>query len=355
MTFTLSSLPPKQVVETIPVLRQAALAHRRLAELKGVSKSIPNQGILINTLALQEAKDSSAIENIITTHDDLFKGAIVSTPSIKPAVKEVRNYSNALRTGFQGVLDRQLLTNNLLIEIHRILEGSRTGFRKLPGTSLKNEQTKEVVYTPPSPEQIPALMSNLEKFINEEAFFAADPLVKMAILHFQFESIHPFYDGNGRTGRIVNVLYLVLQNLLEIPVLYLSRYIIQNKTEYYRLLQKVRDDEDWESWILYMLKAVEMTAQETTQLVEGIHGALLDYKHKIRKAHKFYSQDLVNNLFYHPYTKIAFLMKDLKVSRLTAASYLDQLCQDGLLHKEKVGRSNYFINKALIKLLIREE
>ena len=354
MTFKLQPLlPPEEIeIESKTVLKQAAVAHRRLAELKGVAKAIPNQGILINSLSLQEAKDSSAVENIITTHDELFKNEIFPKLYSNAAAKEVRNYVSALRVGYSGIVSKSLLTNNQIIEIHQELEGNNAGFRKLPGTDLRNQETGELVYTPPQDhDQVVALMDNLENFINNDDFCDFDDLVKMAIIHYQFESIHPFYDGNGRTGRIINVLYLVFKGLLDIPVLYLSRYITKTKAKYYRLLQEVRDKNNWEGWVLYILKAVEETAIETTRLVQGIHDALLDYKHRIRNQHKFYSQDLINSLFKQPYTKISFIMKDLKVSRITATNYLNQLTEAGFLSKTKLGRSNYYTNLALYNLL----
>ncbi len=356
MAYKLKPLPPVQEIETQTVLRKALAANRRLAELKGLSASIPNQGILINTLAMQEARDSSAIENIITTQDDLFKEEAFPEFALNAAAKEVSNYVAALYTGNRLVQMHRLLTANHVIEIQAELEHNRAGFRKLPGTELKNQGTGEVVYTPPQVHaEIVELMQNLERFINDDEFFKADPLVKMAMIHYQFESIHPFYDGNGRTGRIINVLYLVLQGLLDIPVLYLSRHIIRTKADYYRLLQAVRDDNAWEEWILYMLTAVEKTSVTTLRLVNGIRDAMQDYKHRIRKNFKFYSQDLINNLFFHPYTKIEHVEKDLGVSRLTATKYLDILAESGFLKKEKLRRSNYFINIALYNLLSAEE
>lgn len=354
MSFVLKSLPPTQEIETKVVLRKATSAHRYLAELKGISASIPNQLILINTLILQEAKDSSAIENIITTHDDLFKEELFPNYGLNAAAKEVRNYVAALKTGFELVKKYDMLTANHLIDIQSKLENHKSGFRKLPGTELKNEQTGETVYIPPqNPDEIISLMSNLAQFINDDEMYDADSLVKMAIIHYQFESIHPFYDGNGRTGRIINVLYLVLRGLLDIPVLYISRYIVRNKDKYYRLLQKVRDNQDWEAWILFMLEGVETTAKQTINIVESIREALLNYKHRIRSQHKFYSQDLINNLFNHPYTKIEFIMRDLNVSRITATKYLDALTEDGLLKKAKISRSNYYINVALYEILTK--
>jgi len=355
MTFTLHPLPPAIDLETKAILKKAASAHRYLAELKGVSRSIPNQSILINTLSLQEAKDSSAIENIITTNDDLYREELFPDYAVNASAKEVRNYITALKTGYELVRKNELLTSNHIQTIQGTLEKNKAGFRKLPGTDLKNNLTGEVVYTPPQDSEfIINLMSNLEKFINDDTFYDADPLVKMAMIHYQFESIHPFYDGNGRAGRIINVLYLVLKGLLDIPVLYLSRYIIRSKNDYYNLLQKVRDDNAWEEWVLYILTGIESTARQTIAIVHDIREALMDYKHRIRKEHKFYSQDLINNLFFHPYTKIEFIENDLKVTRLTAAKYLDVLAEDGFLRKEKIGRSNYYINTALHSILIKE-
>lgn len=355
MKSELQYLPPQIDLETRAILKKTATAHRYLAELKGLSATIPNQEILINTLSLQEAKDSSAIENIITTHDELFKEELFPDFAVTAATKEVRNYVSALRIGFTLVLKNRLLTKNHISVIQAELEKNRAGFRKLPGTELRNEQTGETVYTPPqNPDDVMRLMDNLERFINDDSFYDADPLVKMAMVHYQFESIHPFYDGNGRTGRIINVLYLVQKDLLNIPVLYLSRYIVRNKGEYYRLLQAVRDKGDWESWILYILEAVEQTSRQTISMVKSIARILIDYKHRIREGHKFYSQDLINNLFYHPYTKIDFLERDLNVSRLTATKYLDTLADGGFLKKEKIGRSNYYVNTALFRILTGE-
>ena len=331
------------------MLKKLASASRKLAELKGVAASIPNQAILINTLVMQEAKDSSAIENIVTTHDELFKGDALPESFIHPAAKEVLRYRQALRAGFDLVGQTGLLTVNHILRIQAELEHNSAGFRKLPGTTLK-DNTGRIIYTPPQePEVVLALMRDLESFINDAAFLDADPLIKMALLHHQFESIHPFYDGNGRTGRILYVLYLVHQGLLDIPVLYLSRHIVRTKAQYYRLLQQVREQGSWEEWVLYMLHAVEQTAGETIVTINNIKDALMDYKHRIRAEHRFYSQDLINNLFSHPYTKIEFVERDLGVSRLTATKYLDALAQGGFLSKHKIGRSNYYINVGLAK------
>jgi len=350
---TIKPLPLEQDIETKAVLKKLARAHQALAELKGVVASIPNQSILISTLSLQEAKDSSAIENIITTHDDLYRSDSATRQFVTVAAKEVHNYATALRNGFEQVKRTGLLTNNDILEIQASIEESRAGFRKLPGTALKNDLTGATVYTPPQhPDEIIALMSNLERFINEDALCDWDVLTKMAVIHHQFESIHPFYDGNGRTGRIINILYLVQHDLLGSPVLYLSRYINQNKADYYRLLQATRDTDNWEDWLLFMLEGVEQTACQTTALVRDIKLLMQQYKHRLRnELPKIYSQDLINNLFRHPYTKIEFLAAELQVVRQTAARYLDEVAALGLLSKHKVGKENYYLNDALSQLL----
>ena len=350
---TLENLDARRF-ETPAILKLLASSSRKLAELKGIAASIPNQGILINTLGLQEAKDSSEIENIVTTHDELFKDEVLPETFANPAAKEVLRYRQALRLGFELVRQSGLLTSNNIIKIQGELERNNAGFRKLPGTALKDGSGR-TVYTPPQdPEEIKSLMRDLERFINEPDLFDADPLIKMALIHHQFESIHPFYDGNGRTGRIINVLYLVKEGLLDIPVLYLSQHIVRNKRAYYDLLQRVRIDDVWEDWVIYMLEAVEMTAGRTLLTVQAIKTALMDYKHRIRDQHKFYSQDLINNLFSHPYTKIEFLQRDLKVSRMTATRYLDALSDTGFLIKRKIGRGNYYVNVALNQILLNQ-
>jgi len=344
----LKPLPPSDFVETPNILRELVQAHRYLAELKGVVRTIPNEGILLSTLALQEAQSSSAIENIITTQDALYKHELQASIT-DPVTKEVAHYADALRLGQKRVKEQGALTLNTILEIQSVLEGNNAGFRKTLGVVLKNEKTGEIVFEPPSPEKVPDYMSELEQFINTPQ--SLDPLVCMALIHHQFETIHPFYDGNGRTGRIINILYLVLSELLHVPILYLSRYINQTKLTYYSELQKVRENSDWESWILYMLRGVTLTAKHTIELVERISGLLFMMKAQIRSQHKFYSQDLMNNLFSHPYTKVAFVEKDLNVSRATATRYLEALAKDGILKKHKLGRESYYINSALIEII----
>lgn len=357
-TYAIPSLPPAGELESKAVLKLAATAHRHLAELKGRAATIPNQGILIDTLSLQEAKASSEIENIVTTQDELFQSTLFPENPASPAAKEVALYRDALHLGLRQMAAKQhILSNNILIAMFQLLKGTDSGFRTTPGTALKNEQSGEIVYIPPQhPQEVERHMAALENFINDSDNSDLDPLIRMAIIHHQFESIHPFPDGNGRLGRIINVLYLTQQDLLDIPILYLSRYITANKGEYYRLLQRVRDHDDWEAWIVYMLSAVAETARQTTDLVESIRRLMAEYKQRIRDHHhKIYSQDLLNNLFRHPYTRIEYLVDELAVSRQTAAKYLDQLSADGLLTKHQAGRNVYFINAPLVDLLFRSE
>ena len=350
--FPLEQLNPARF-ESPAILKKLASSSRALAEFKGIAASIPNQSILINALGLQEAKDCSEIENIVTTHDELFKDDVVPEALANPAAKEGSRYRQALRVGFELVRAHGLLTANHLITIQAELERNNAGFRKLPGAALKNSAGR-TIYTPPQdPSDIIALMTGLERFVNTPDLFAADPLIKMALIHHQFESIHPFYDGNGRTGRILNVLYLVKEGLLDIPVLYLSSHIVRTKSDYYRLLQSVRDQDQWEEWVLYMLEAVEQTARLGMATIQAIKFALQDYKVRIRAGYKFYSQDLINNLFTHPYTRIDYVQRDLNISRITATKYMDALAIGGFVAKQKVGRSNYYVNLSLTDILTR--
>lgn len=353
-SYQIPELPLPTDLESKAVLKKTMEASRALGELKGVAVSMPNQNILISTLSLQEAKDSSAIENIITTQDELYQSDALAQQFASHSAKEVYMYAAALRNGFESVKKNGLLTNNLIKTIQAELEGNHAGFRSQAGTALKNEQTGEIVYSPPQElKQIEDYMKNLEVFINDDEICEWDPLVKMAVIHHQFESIHPFFDGNGRTGRILNILYLVKQDLLDTPILYLSRYINQNKAEYYRLLQGVRDHGLWEEWVLFILKGVQLTAYQTIELVEEIKNMMLNFKHKMREETKYYSQDLLNLLFSHPYTKIEFLEKELNVHRNTATKYLNGLADIGLLHKEKLGKSVYYLNPPLVELFLK--
>lgn len=353
----LELLPPGADVETITILKQLNNANKKLAELKGVARTIPNEEILIQTLTLQEARESSRIENIVTTQDDLYRAGLeFPDERVNPATKEVMRYGEAMRRGFRAVRQNKLLTNNIIQEIQRELEDNSAGFRSTMGTVLKN-QFGETVYTPPQDaEEVIRLMSNLERYVNVPELHDVDPLIKLAIIHYQFESIHPFYDGNGRTGRIMCILYLVINGLLDLPILYLSRYITKNKTQYYSYLQEIREsggsEKAWEQWILYMLKGIEVTAAETIELVQKIASLMKEYKRILKnRAAKIYSHDLLNCLFYSPYTKIEHLESHLEISRPTAVKYLDEMVRLELLKKEKIWRRNYYINTKLVAIL----
>ena len=357
--YHIPTLPLSYDLETKAVLKQLNNSNRALAELKGVALTIPNENILISTLTLQEAKDSSEVENIVTTQDDLYQGAAASFSDyvVNAATKEVLNYREALEHGFRLVKNKGVLTSSVIKEIQKMLEHNSAGFRSVPGTSLKRSDGK-TVYTPPQDKQvILGLMDNLERFINDDSISDLDPLIKLAVIHHQFESIHPFYDGNGRTGRIICVLYLVLTGRLDLPILYLSRYITHNKGEYYRLIQAIRDKEkdnadEWESWVLFMLRGIEETAIETTRLVKGIAKLMADFKAVLRpKFGKQYRHELLNNLFFHPYTKVEF-ERELMVSRVTAHRYLNSLLETGLVDRVKLGKAYYYMNIPLMNLFI---
>lgn len=362
--YTIPSLPLEMDLETKPILKQLSLASRALAELKGVAKTIPNENILLNTLVLQEAKDSSEIENIVTTQDDLYQEEIEFNDEKKTvervAAKEVLRYRRAMQTGFNLVRKNKILTNGVIKQIQQELEANKAGFRALPGTQLKNSKD-EVVYTPPqTKEEIEGYMTNLEKFINDNSVCELDPLVKLAIIHHQFESIHPFYDGNGRTGRIICILFLVTNDLLDLPILYLSRYINHNKGEYYSLIQAIRNNspenqKDWENWIVFLLKGIEKTSKETVVLVQEIKRLMDDYKQHLRELFGIkYNHEILNNLFYHPYTKIEYIQRDLDIARGTTIKYLDDIVTVGLAKKVKYGKTNYYINQKLVELLINQ-
>lgn len=358
--YQIPALPLDFDFETKNILRQLSKSNRRLAELKGVALTIPNENILLSSLVLQEALDSSAVENIVTTSDELYRAELDIKGEISnAAAKEVLNYRQAMQVGFEMVRKKKLLTLNVVKQIQKELEHNNAGFRTVSGTKLKTSKG-DVVYTPPQTgEEVAKYMFNLEKYINTQELQDIDPLIKMAIIHHQFESIHPFYDGNGRTGRIISILYLVMNDLLDLPILYFSRYITHNKSEYYRLIQEIRDTAPdnfnvWEEWIVFMLKGVEETAIETIRLVKSISALMAKYKSILKPLFgKQYKHELINNLFFHPYTKIEFMERDMAVQRKTAAKYLDTIVQEtGLLQKQKLGRSNYYINTELIELFM---
>lgn len=350
MEFIPNNLPLEIDIETKAILKKSILANKALAKLNGVAKIIPNQAILINSLILQEAKDSSEIENIITTHDELYQSSL-DISNISHATKEVQSYSRALLKGFDLVKDNSLFLTRHIVDIQQELEGNVAGIRKQSGTVLKNQATGEVIHTPPQEEStIRKLLDNLEQYININD--GIDPLIKMAVIHYQFETIHPFYDGNGRTGRIINILYLVLNELLDLPILYLSSYIIKHKADYYRLLQEVRTKGSWEEWIIYMLEGIEQTATKQVQLINDIKKLMDNTKEKLKaELPKIYSKDLLEVLFIHPYTKIDMIVDKLEVTRKTASLYLNQLEEIGLMNGVKLGKSKFFVNVKLFELL----
>ncbi len=348
----LPNLPPeKEFFESVVILKQLVKSSVALAELKGKIHILPNPEILLNAVILKEARASSEIENVITTQDKLYQALSAKGDQIDTSTKEVLRYREAMLYGFRTIQKNNILTINTIIEIQQILEENNAGIRQIPGTALRNSSTGKVIYTPPDNiDVINSLLSNMEKFINTDED-EIPHLIKMAIQHYQFESIHPFYDGNGRTGRILNILYLIMAGLLEQPVLYLSGYIIENKSEYYRLLQEVRTNNKWEEWILYILKGVETTALATINQVTEMNTLLEQTKEKSRKEFpKIYSNELIELLFEHPYSKSEYLENRLSISRITAAKYLKALEHIGVLQSKKVWKETLYINTKLFEL-----
>lgn len=352
MGMTELDIPSPASLETKAVWQALAEAHRHLAELKGLCEALPNRAILLDTLSIQEAKDSSEIENIVTTHDELY--AYDKSGTFSPAAKEVQNYLAALRVGSTEVAQSGLIRLSTILRVQEQVEQNNAGFRKLPGTVLKNQASGAVVYAPPQdPAVIEKLMADLVAFIHaDDGPAPLDPLLRMAVAHHQFESIHPFYDGNGRTGRILNLLMLQREGLLDLPVLYLSRYITSTKPDYYRLLQSTRETGGWPEWCAYLLKGVALTARSEVRLIKQLRELMQATKQRLRdELPKLYSQELLNDLFRHPYTKIEFVERDLGVSRITAAKHLDALARHGFVEKRKIGRTNFYINRPLFALL----
>jgi Fic family protein len=328
-------------------------ASRSLAELKGRTRTLPNPAILLNTIALQEAKASSEIENIFTTNDELYRGMSLETLGLSPHSKEVLHYNQALWEGAQALIKRPVFSTNLFVDIANCIKETDSVLRQHPGTRIINPDTQRIIYTPPEGEAlIRDLLKNLEDFANNSDE-SLDPLVKMAVIHYQFEAIHPFYDGNGRAGRILLILYLLLEKLLDQPVLFLSRYIIENKNLYYRHLREVTEESSWEPWLLYMLKAVEVTAEKTSRKIESIAGlleAMLE-EGRTKLPKRSFSKELVELLFVRPYCKIRFLEEAGIAKRVSASRYLKDLEKIGLLHSVKAGKEMLFINHRLLKLL----
>lgn len=344
-------LPPdKRLWESIEVYKRLADARAALAELKGRLPVIPNPLMLINTLVLQEAKDSSTIENIFTTNDELYKAFSSSASAANPATKEVLRYREALWNAFKTMQTDSDYSVNTAIEIFQTITEKNEGIREL---QVFIGSSNSVVYTPPEPGSI--LTEKLNNWFsvalsNNEI----DPLIKMAMLHYQFEAIHPFTDGNGRTGRIMNVLYLCKEKLIDLPVIYLSKYILENKNDYYRLLREVTEKEEWTNWILYMLEAVKQTAFITLEKVNTIYSSYLSIIEKVKtEANDIYTHELIEVIFNQPYCKIAILEEKKIASRNTASKYLRRLEQLGILQSEQVGRETLYKNLVLIDILSR--
>ena len=347
----LQPLPPETEIETTAVLKKTISASRALSELKGAITNLPNPNLFIDTIQLQEAQASSAIENIITTQDELFKFSIAEKKIVSPTLKEVLHYKDALWYGFNTLEKRPLLTTNLFIQLVQIIKKNSAGIRNTPGTHLKNPATGKVVYTPPEGEMvIREKLKNLEQFIHAKD--RIDPLVKMALIHYQFEAIHPFFDGNGRTGRIILLLYLKLRGLLEIPALYLSGYIMATKTSYYKNLRSVTETDDWQSWILYMLDMIEQTANKDRSRISRIVNMMDTMGSNIQQQlPRVYSKDLVEILFRLPYTKRQFLESAGLGNLKTVGNYLKELEEAGFLKSEKVGKEKLYLNYQLLEIL----
>ncbi len=345
-------LPPDCNLDSADILKKAILAGRTLAELKGLGNTIPNQSILINSITLQEARDSSGIENIVTTNDALFKAFTASTKQIDTATKEVLRYREALWEGFNNLKKNNLLTTNSFIHLMQMIKQNNSGIRKTTGTHLSNDRTGQIIYTPPEGEHIIRnKLKNLEEFIHSDD--GIDPLIKLAIIHYQFEAIHPFADGNGRTGRIINILYLVQQQLLDLPVLYLSKYIIDHKNDYYRLIRSVTAKQEWKPWILFMLKAVEEMAKFSRKRILDIRNLMEQTieKAKAKLPSRVYSKELIELIFHQPYCKASFLGEAGIAKRQSAAEYLKELEFIGILKSKKIGKENLYLNVKLYELL----
>ena len=350
MDKKLEMLPLNKDIETKRILKQLSRTSRALAELKGIAQTMPNQNILINAIMINEAKTSSGIENIVTTHDEIYK-AMVRPINTSPAAKEVVDYRAAVWKGYELIREKGIINTNVIISIQEEVEHNQAGIRSVPGTVIKNNITGEIVYTPPQEKaEILEYMKNLEEYINNDDDMV-DPLIKLSIIHYQFESIHPFYDGNGRTGRIINILYLVLKDLIETPILYLSKYIIRNKIKYYDLFKETRDSGNFEEWIIYILTGIEEMAEETIGIINRIRDEILKMKYELRDRTKLYSKELLEALFFEFYTKIPYIQEQLGVSDKTAQKYLDMLVELGFLTSEKIGRERIYRNERLFNII----
>ena len=353
----LPALPPMVDVESRAVLKACISARAAVGELKAAGQLIPNQGVLVNSIPLLEAQASSEIENIVTTTDQMFLFDGASEGEADPATKEALRYRTALWEGYQALKTRPLSTNTA-VQICRAIKGVDMDIRKTPGTTLSNDRTRQVIYTPPEGEGLlREKLANWEQWMHGTLPGTAeiDPLVRMAAGHYQFEAIHPFTDGNGRTGRVINLLYLVEQGLLDIPVLYLSRHILRNKADYYSGLQSITETGAWEPWLLYMLSGVTETARWTMNKIVAVRGLLEETTERMRRdASQIYSRELAELVFVRPYCRIAHVVEAGLAKRQTASTYLKELTAIGILREHKMGREKIFLNPAFIDLLKRD-
>jgi Fic family protein len=343
-------LPPNVEIESKRILRKTISASRALAQLNGTLLNLPNPTLFLDTIYLQEAKASSEVENIITTNDELYKSWVADKKVDDSPTKEVLSYKEALWLGLEQIKSKPFITTNLCIKIVQCIKQNTASVRKAPGTTLSNTRG-EVIYTPPAGETvIREKLSNLEKFINENE--SLDPLIKMALMHYQFEAIHPFSDGNGRTGRILLLLYLKLSGLLDTPAIYLSEYIIKNKAEYYKCLRGVTERNDWENYVLYMLDMIEETSIKGLDRLNKITSSMMKTSEELKeKLPKIYSKDLVEILFRLPYTKRQHLMDENIGNSKTVGGYLIKLEEFGFLTSVKVGKEKLYLNHELLKIL----
>jgi Fic family protein len=343
-------LPPKADIETKEILRKTISAGRALAQLNGTLLNLPNPTLFLDTIYLQEAKASSEVENIITTNDELYKSLVADRKVEKTATKEVLSYKEALWLGMEQLKKKPFITTNLCVNIVQCIKQNSASIRNTAGTTLTNIQG-EVIYTPPSGEKvIREKLANLEKFINEDD--TIDPLIKMALIHYQFEAIHPFPDGNGRTGRILLLLYLKLSGLLDTPAIYLSEYIIKNKANYYKCLRNVTEKNDWENYILYMLDMIEETSTKGLERLNKITTTMVKTAEEIKqKLPKIYSKDIVEIIFRLPYTKRQHLVDENIGNPKTVGNYLQTLEENGFLKSVKVGKEKLYLNEKLLKIL----
>ena len=347
----LPPLPPEVEIESKEILKKAIKANKALARLVGSAKQLPNQTILINSIGLQEAKMSSEIENVLTTNDELYQAFASDKKITDQNTKEVLHYQDALWEGYQFIKKREIITTNLMVKLFNIIKGNDAGIRNNTGTKIANSKTGEIIYTPPEGEHIiREKLNNLEEYINLND--DVDSLIKMAVMHYQFEAIHPFTDGNGRTGRILNILYLVNNHLLEIPILYLSKYILDHKTEYYAGLRKVTEEGEWKEWILYVLDAIEHTALYTQKKIDDISTLMheTDAFLKVEAKH-IYTKELLEIIFRQPYCKRKFLVDAKIVGKKTAGVYLAELEKLNVLKSKKIGKEKLYINVKLYEIL----